>query len=73
MSMTNDQFVSANMVAHNLSAKLPAITTQAILSGLQSGKSMGQTLQGLGLSAKDAEDAERQAKRDAAAAQRAAM
>ncbi len=71
--LSRGQFVSANMVAHNLSSKNPAITTQAILSGLQSGKSMGQTLQGLGLSAKDAEDAERQARRDAAEAQRAEM
>src|SRR5258705_7517655 len=71
--LSRGQFVSANMVAHNLSSKHPAITTQAILSGLQSGKSIGQTLQGLGLSAKDAEDAERQARRDAAEAQRAAQ
>ena|SRR5258706_4022984 len=71
--LSRGQFVSANMVAHNLSSKNPTITTQAILSGLQSGKSMGQTLQGLGLSAKLAEDAERQARRDAAEAQRAAQ
>ena len=71
--LSRGNFVSANMVAHNLGAKNPAITTQAILSGLQSGKSIGQTLQGLGLSAKDAEDAERLARRDAAAAQRATM
>ena len=68
--LTRGQFVSANMVAHNLGAKNPAITTDAILNGLKGGKSLGQTLQGLGLSAKEAEDAERQAKRDAAAAQR---
>ncbi len=67
--LSRGNFVSANMVAHNLGTKNPAITTQAILSGLQSGKSLGQTLQGLGLSAKDAEAAERQAKRDATAAQ----
>jgi len=66
--LSRGNFVSANMVAHNLGSKNPAITTQAILSGLQSGKSIGQTLQGLGLSAKDAEDAERLARRDAAAA-----
>jgi len=71
--LSRGQFVSASMVAHNLSSKNPAITTQAILSGLQGGKSMGQTLQGLGLSAKDAEDAERQARRDAAEAQRTEM
>ena len=68
--LSRGNFVAANMVAHNLGAKNPAITTQAILSGLQSGKSIGQTLEGLGLSAKDAEGAERQAKRDAAVAQR---
>ena len=71
--LSRGNFVSANMVAHNLGAKNPAITTQAILSGLQSGKSIGQTLQSLGLSAKDAEDAERLARRDAAAAQRVTM
>jgi hypothetical protein len=70
--LSRGNFVAANMLAHNLSAKNSAITTQAILSGLQSGKTIGQTLQGLGLSAKDAENAERQARRDAAAAQRAA-
>src|SRR5439155_1386164 len=57
--LTRGQFVSANMVAHNLGSKHPAITTQAILSGLQSGKSLGATLQGLGLSQQEAEDAER--------------
>jgi len=70
--LTHGQFVAANMVAHNLGSKNPAITTPAILSGLQSGKSLGQTLTGLGLSEKEADAAERQAKRDAAAAQRAA-
>jgi hypothetical protein len=71
--LSRGNFVSANMVAHNLGTKNPAITTQAILSGLQSGKSLGQTLQGLGLSAKDAEDAERQARRDATAAHQTTM
>ena len=69
--LTRGQFVAANMIAHNQSSKNPAITTQAILDGLKSGKSIGQTLQGLGLSEKDAQDAERQARRDAAAAQKA--
>lgn len=71
--LTRGQFVSANMVAHNLGSKNPAITTQAILNGLASGKSLGATLKSLGLSDKDADAAERQAKRDAAAAQRAAQ
>jgi len=70
--LTRGQFVSANMVANNLSAKDPTITTQVILDGLKSGKSMGQTLRGLGLSAKEATAAERQARRDARAAEEAA-
>src|SRR5882762_4703207 len=63
--LTRGQFIAANMVAKN-----PAITTQAILSGLQSGKSIGQTLQGLGLSSQEAHDAWRQADRDAKEAER---
>jgi methylphosphotriester-DNA--protein-cysteine methyltransferase len=69
--LTRGQFVAANMVAHNLSSKNPSITADAILNGLKSGKSIGQTLQGLGLSAKEAEDAEKQARRDTKAAERA--
>jgi hypothetical protein len=65
------QFVAANILAQNLSSKNPAITTQAILSGLQSGKSIGRTLQSLGLSSKEAHDAQRQAAREAKAADRA--
>ena len=68
--LTRGQFVAANMIAHNERSKNPAVTTQAILNGLQSGKSIGQTLQGLGMNQKDAEAAERQGRRDAAAAQR---
>ncbi len=63
--LTHGQFVAANMVAHNLSAKNPNITTQAILDGLKSGKSIGQTLQSLGLSEKEAKEAEASAKREA--------
>lgn len=69
--LTRGNFVAANMLSHNLSAKNSAITTDAILNGLKSDKSIGQTLQGLGLSAKDAEDAEKQARRDTRAAERA--
>jgi hypothetical protein len=71
--LSRGNFVAANILAHNLGAKTPAVTTQAILSGLQGGKTIGQTLQGLGLSATDADNAERQARRDAAGAQRTTM
>src|SRR6266851_4297177 len=56
--LTRGQFVAANVVAKNLGDKNPAITTQALLDGLQSGKSLGQTLQGLGVSASDADKAQ---------------
>ena len=70
--LSRGQFVAANVLAQNLGSKNPSITTQAILSGLQSGKSIGQTLQGLGLSADQAKDAEKQARRDVAAARQSA-
>jgi len=63
--LTRGQFIAANMVAKNLGAKNPAITTDALLNGLKSGKSIGQTLQSLGVSSQEAHDAQRQAARDA--------
>jgi len=56
---------AANVLANNLGANNPNITTPAILSGLQSGKSIGQTLQSLGLSASEAKQARRTADRQA--------
>lgn len=56
------QFVAASMVANNLGATNPNVTTSAILSGLQSGKSIGQTLQNLGVSKSEAKAAEKKAK-----------
>ena len=53
------QFVAANLIANNLNATHSNITTAAILSGLASGKNLGETLQGLGLSADEAKEAER--------------
>jgi hypothetical protein len=49
------------VLADNLGAKHPNITTPAILSGLQRGESVGQTLQSLGLSASEAKQARRAA------------
>jgi hypothetical protein len=63
--LTRGQFIAANMLSKNLGDKNPAITTQAILDGLAGGKSIGQTLQGLGLSANDAKAAEAEADRAA--------
>ena len=55
------QYVAANRIAKNLGRRNPNITTNAILQGLASGKSIGQTLQGLGLNSKEAKDAEKMA------------
>ncbi|HKW41378.1 MAG TPA: hypothetical protein VJN39_09015 [Gemmatimonadales bacterium] len=63
--LTRGQFIAANMIAHNLGAKNPAITTDAILAGLKSGKSIGQTLKSLGVTDKEADEAERAADKEA--------
>ncbi len=63
--LSSGQFIAANILAKNLGSKDPKITTQAILGGLASGKSIGQTLRSLGLSAEEAKRAEAQARRDA--------
>ncbi len=62
--LTRGQFIAANVLAQNLGTKNPAITTPAILDGLKSGKSIGQTLQALGVKANDARDAQRAANRE---------
>src|SRR5256885_1415697 len=68
--LTRGQFIAANMLGQNLSDK--GITTDKILAGLASGKSMGKTLQSLGLSDKEAKQAESKADRDVKAADKAA-
>jgi hypothetical protein len=59
--LTRGQFVAANVLSQNLGSKNPGITTQAVLDGLKSGKSIGKTLQGLGLSETEAEKAQKDA------------
>ncbi len=58
------QFVAANRIAKNQGDRNPNITTGAILQGLADGKSIGQRLQELGLSSKEAKDAEKAADRE---------
>src|SRR5260370_7775074 len=70
--LTRGQFIAANVVAHNLGEKNPAITTQALLDGLKNDKSIGQTLHSLGLSDKEADEAERAAAKEAKEAEKAA-
>jgi hypothetical protein len=58
------QFVSATRVAQNLGSRHPAITRGAILNGLASGRSLGRTLQDLGLSEHQANEAKKRAERE---------
>jgi hypothetical protein len=58
------QYVAANRIAKNLGDRNPNITTGAILQGLADGKSIGQRLQELGLSSREAKDAEKTADRE---------
>ncbi|HZE70749.1 MAG TPA: hypothetical protein VE135_14655 [Pyrinomonadaceae bacterium] len=58
------QFVSATRVAQNLGRRHPNITRSAILAGLASGRSLGQTLQDLGLSDHEANETRKQAERE---------
>lgn len=55
-------YVSATRVAQNLGGRHPQITRSAILNGMASGRSLGRTLQDLGLHERDAKDAEKLAK-----------
>src|SRR5438034_5872260 len=68
--LTRGQFIAANMLGHNLSDK--GITTDKVLAGLASGKSMGETLKGLGLTDQEAKQAEKAANKDVREADKAA-
>jgi hypothetical protein len=57
------RFISANVVADNLHARYPSVTTAAILDGLQNGRSLGESLRDLRVLPEDAKAAEKEAKR----------
>jgi hypothetical protein len=57
-------YVAATRLAQNLGTRRPNITRSAILAGLASGRSLGQTLQDLGLSERQASDARKLADRE---------
>ena len=57
-------YVAATRLAQNLGDRFPAITRDAILAGLADGRSIGQTLQDLGLSSDEANEAKKQAERE---------
>jgi hypothetical protein len=54
-------YVSATRLGQNLNSRFPNVTRDAILNGLNSGRSLGQTLQDLGLNEREAKDARRRA------------
>jgi hypothetical protein len=58
------QFVAATRLAQNLGRRFPNITRNAILAGLANGKSIGNTLQDLGLSRRETKEAKNQAERE---------
>jgi len=56
--LSRGQFLKACVLERNLKAKKPAVTTQAILDGLASGKTVDQTLESLGLTGSEAQAAD---------------
>jgi hypothetical protein len=59
--LTFGNYVSATRLGQNLNPRFPNVTRDAILTGLNSGRSLGQTLQDLGLNEREAKDARRRA------------
>src|ERR1051326_6249850 len=58
------QFVAATRLAQNLGSRHPNITRNAILAGLASGRSIGQTLQNLGLNSAEAKAAKKETEKE---------
>ena len=63
-------YVSATRLGQNLNRRFPNVTRDAILSGLSSGRSLGQTLQDLGLNSDESKQARKQAEADIKAARK---
>jgi hypothetical protein len=68
--LTFGNYVAATRLGQNLNRRFPNITRDAILSGLASDRSLGQTLQDLGLSSDEAKEAKKQAEREIKAARK---
>ena len=63
-------YVSATRLSQNLNSRFPNVTREAILSGLASGRSLGQTLQDLGLSERESKEARKRADAEIKAARK---
>jgi hypothetical protein len=57
-------YVSATRLSQNLGRRNPNITRTAILNGLASGRSLGQTLQDLGLNEREAKEERKRVERE---------
>lgn len=68
--LTFGNYVSATRLSQNLNRRFPNVTRDAILGGLASGRSLGQTLQDLGLSSNESKAARKQADAEIKAARR---
>ena len=68
--LTYGQFVASNVIADNLNARFPSITSSAILAGLANGDSIGGTLRNLGLSKDQSKVAQKTAEDQIKAAKR---
>jgi len=68
--LTFGQYVAATRLGANLGGRHPNVTTGAILGGLADGKSIGRTLQVLGLGEHEAKDAKKRAEQEVKEAKR---
>ena len=68
--LTFGNYVAATRLGQNLNARFPNVTRDAILSGLASGSSLGQTLQDLGLNSDEAKQARKQTEAEIKAARK---
>jgi hypothetical protein len=68
--LTFGNYVSATRLGQNLNRRFPDVTREAILSGLASGRSLGQTLQDLGLNSDESKQARKQAEAEIKAARK---
>lgn len=68
--LTFGNYVSATRLGQNLNPRFPNVTRDAILNGLNSGRSLGQTLQDLGLNDREAKEARKLADAEIKAARK---
>ena len=68
--LTFGNYVSATRLGQNLNPRFPNVTRDAILNGLNSGRSLGQTLQDLGLKDRESREARKRAEAEIKAARK---